>query len=78
MGEIERLTLKLEKIKRLDSQLPNDICALLKNCVDEMFKVPEDEQVYVDFEKNKKMLEEKEKENKELEERFNAELAVKD
>ena len=43
-----------------------------------MLKVSEDEKVYVDFEKNKKLLEEKEIENKELEERFNAELAVKD
>ena len=43
-----------------------------------MLKVSEDEQVYLDFEKNKKMLEDNEKENKELEERFNAEIAVKD
>ena len=68
----------MEKTKRLDSQLPNDICVLLKNCVDEMLKETEDVQLYLDLEIKTKLLEDEKKEKKEQKERFNVELAVRD
>lgn len=75
--EIEMLQLKLEKIEKLDDKVPDDICRMLQECKKEMLKVQEDEKIYANLEEKTKLLETEREEKKKLEDRLNAELAIK-